>query len=484
MTCRLHISYIQQVLASHIRWAIFMESLTEAAIEAALKTGASFADVRIENTTTTIIEITDGVSKRSMASHLKGAGIRAFIDGAWAFAQTTDLTPAGMRDTGTSVAKLALATREKVSEHFEIDGPTFTGTHKLLVKTHFDDVSIEEKIAYAKSIDDQARDYDSRIINTTTIYGDLWSELFVANSLGTSIYIENSLPIIVSVPTAKEGASRQRAHLSIGAKGGYETMEKEGPWQIGESAAKRAIELLSSVAAKGGTYDVILNPILNGVMVHEAFGHACEADNWPAHTTVLEDKIGKNVGPVHLNISDDPTLKGQRGTFEYDWEGTKTVKRHLVKDGILTDLLHSLETSSRLGMPPNGAARAQSFMHSPIPRMSNTFMEPGDWDVDELIADTKEGLMLCDFNYGYTNTAKGQFMFQAKYGYIVTNGELGQMVRDVSIAGNILEILAKVDAIGSDLKLDAGTCGKSGQTIPDNAGGPHTRILQVPVGGM
>jgi len=461
-----------------------MESLTEAAIEAALKTGASFADVRIENTTTTIIEITDGVSKRSMASHLKGAGIRAFIDGAWAFAQTTDLTTTGMRDTGISVAKLALATHEKVSDHFEIDGPTFTGKHKASVKTHFDDVSIEEKIAFVKSIDDQARLYDSRIINTKTIYGDLWSELFIANSLGTSIYIENSLPIIVSVPTAKDGASRQRAHLSIGSKGGYETMEKEGPQQIGESAAKRAIELLSSVSAKGGTYDVILNPILNGVMVHEAFGHACEADNWPAHTTVLEDKIGKSVGPEHLNISDDPTLKGLRGTFEYDWEGTKTVKRHLVNDGILTDLLHSLETSSRLGMPPNGAARAQSFMHSPLPRMSNTFMEPGDWDVDEMIADTKEGLMLCDFNYGYTNTAKGQFMFQAKHGYLITNGEIGQMVRDVSIAGNILEILSKIDAIGNDLELDAGTCGKSGQYIPDNAGGPHTRILQVPVGGM
>jgi TldD protein len=135
-------------------------------------------------------------------------------------------------------------------------------------------------------------------------------------------------------------------------------------------------------------------------------------------------------------------------------------------------------------MEPNGAARSQSFMSAPLPRMSNTFMEPRDWDVDELIQDTKNGILLCSYNYGYTQTAKGQFMFQASHGYIIENGEKGQMVRDVSLAGNILEILAKVDAIGNDFELDAGSCGKGGQAVPTMAGGPHARILDVPVGGM
>ena len=218
--------------------------------------------------------------------------------------------------------------------------------------------------------------------------------------------------------------------------------------------------------------------------MHEAFGHAAEADNWPAHTTVLEDKVGEVVGPDHLNLSDDPTMVGERGSFAYDWEGTKTSKRHLVKDGVLNELLHSLETASRLDMAPNGSARAQSFMHSPLPRMSNTFMEPGDWDVEEMIQDMGNGIILCGFNYGYTEPAKGQFMFQANYGYIIENGEKTTMIRDVSLAGQILEVLPKIDAIGNDFEMDAGTCGKGGQGVPDMTGGPHARIRSMPVGGM
>lgn len=461
-----------------------MEELAQNAIEAALKEGATFADIRIENSISTIIELSDGVTKRSMASRLRGAGIRAFVDGAWAFAQTTDLTPSGMRDAGESVARLAMATRTKVSEKFEIEGPAFNGKEEFSLRMHFNDIPIEDKIRYAKEIDDQARNYDSRIVNTRTVYGDLWTELYIVNSLGTRIYTENSLPRIISAPTAKEGTSRQRAFKSIGVRGGYEEMLKEGPQNIGTDAAKQVIDLLASEAAKGGNYDVIMDPVLNGVMVHEAFGHACEADNWPAHTTVLEDKVGEIVGPEHLNLSDDPTLAGERGSFKYDWEGTKTKKRHLVKNGVLTDLLHSLETSSRLGMEANGAARAQSFMYPPVPRMSNTFMEPGDWNVEELIQDTQEGILLCSFNYGYTEPSKGQFMFQASHGYLIANGELGQIVRDVSLAGQILEVLSKIDAVGNDFEMDAGTCGKSGQMVPDMSGGPHARIRNIPVGGM
>ena len=461
-----------------------MEDLAQAAIEAALNTGVSFADIRIENSTTTIIELNDGITRQSMASRMKGAGIRAFIDGAWAFAQTTNLTPEGMRTTGESVAKLALATREKVAEKFTIDGPTYVAKANLKVKKPFEDVSIEEKMNFVQMIDDQARDFDERIVSTRTIYGELTSEIHIANSLGTSVTLHNAIPRIISVPTAKEGNNRQRFQKSLSLRSGFEQMETEDAQNIGARAAKFAIELLSSKVAEGGIYDVVLDPALNGVVTHEAFGHATEADNWPAHATVLEDMIGEEVGPNYLSISDDPTLEGMRGSTEYDWEGTKTKKRLLVKDGVLTDLLHSLETSSRLEMEPNGAARAQSFMHIPQPRMSNTFMEPGDWGVDEIIEDTKHGILLCSYNYGYTQSAKGQFMFQASHGYMIENGEKGQMVREVSLAGNILEVLAKVDAIGNDFELEGGTCGKDGQNVPTMTGGPHARIRQVPVGGV
>ncbi len=461
-----------------------MEDLAQAAIEGALSNGASFADVRIENTVTTVIEISDGITRKAIASRLKGAGIRAFADGAWAFAQTTTLTTRGMKETGESVARLAMATKDHVADCFTIDGPTFTDRATLNVRKPFEDIRIEDKMDFVKRIDKQALDFDDRIVNSRTIYGDLSSSIFVANSLGTSVHFENSLPRIISAPTAKEGSNRQRAHKSVGVRGGYEAMESDAAQTVGIRASRQVIDLLSSVAAKGGTYDVVMDPVLNGVMVHEAFGHATEADNWPAHTTVLEDKVDKTVGPEHLNLTDDPTMSGERGSFEYDWEGTRSRRRLLVKDGVLNELLHSLETASRLEMEPNGAARSQSFMHEPLPRMSNTFMEPGDWDVDELIADTGEGILLCSFNYGYTDPSKGQFMFQASHGYLIEDGEIGQMVRDISLAGQILDVLSKVDAVGNDFKMDAGTCGKSGQLVPDMSGGPHARIRGMPVGGL
>ncbi len=461
-----------------------MEDVAQAAIEAALKAGASFADVRIENTTTTIIEISNGVTKQSLASRLKGAGIRAFVNGAWAFAQCTDLTSSGMREIGESVGRLAVATKDRVAERFDLDGPTFKDKVRMSVKSHFADISVDEKIAFAKMIDDQAKDFDKRIVNTRTIYGDLWTELFVTNSLGTTIYVENSLPRILSLTTAKDGTNRQRGYATVGTKGGFEKMQTEEPQHVGEKSARLVIGLLDSVSVKGGSYDVIMDPVFNGVMVHEAFGHACEADNWPAHTTVLEDKVGESLGPDHLDLSDDPTMPGERGSFAYDWEGTKTKKRYLVKNGVLTELMHSLETATRLGMEPNGSARAQSFMHPPIPRMSNTFMEPGDWEVDEMIQDMSDGILLCGFNYGYTEPSKGQFMFQANYGYMIENGEKTTMVRDVSLAGQILDVLPKIDAIGNDFKMDSGTCGKAGQGIPTMTGGTHARILSMPVGGM
>ncbi|MFW9817817.1 MAG: PmbA/TldA family metallopeptidase, partial [Candidatus Thorarchaeota archaeon] len=210
-----------------------MEDLAQTAIEAALNVGASFVDIRIENTTTTIIEINDAITKQSIASRMKGAGIRAFIDGAWAFAQTTNLSSEGIRSTGESVARLALATRDRVEEKFQIHGPSFEGKFTMTPKKPFSSISIDEKMDLVRMIDDQARDYDKRIVSTRSIYGELWSEIHIANSLGTNVSMQNSVPRIISVPTAKEGANRQRMQKSIGLRGGFEEMETEAVQNIG-----------------------------------------------------------------------------------------------------------------------------------------------------------------------------------------------------------------------------------------------------------
>jgi TldD protein len=460
-----------------------MESLAELAIKTGLDLGMSFVDVRIEATRMTSFEVVKGVTMKTLIANHIGAGIRAFKKGSWAFGYISDLTASGMKDAVESLSRMASATTKWVNMDFEIDAPTFSGKAKYRAKRPINNATIEEKIEVAQLIDQQLRQTDSRVTHTRVRYRDVWTDRYVVNSLETETHQEIGQIAITPICTAKESANIQKAAIGYGLTGGLGDISKQAMYNLGTKPAKIAVDLLNSVSLKGGVYDVIADPVLNGAMIHEAFGHACEAGNHTSGSSVLKGKLNSRVGPETISITDDPTLEHHVGSYTYDSEGTPARKRELVRDGVLTEFLHDLDTAARLEMEPNGAARAMSFMHPPIPRMSNTFMEPGDWDLDELIQDTKHGVLMCDVNYGYANSAKGQFMFQAPYGYQIQNGEKTKMVRDASIAGLITDILWKIDGVSNDFSYDVGECGTQSQTLLVMSGGPHVRIRQVPAGG-
>jgi TldD protein len=460
-----------------------MEDLAKLAIETGLDLGMSFVDIRIEAARMTSFEVVKGVTMKTLIANHTGAGIRTFTKGSWAFGHTSDLTVSGIRKAVESLSQMASATAKWVDTDFEIDAPTFSGKAMYRAKGPINKATIEEKIEVTQSIDHQLRQADSRVMHTRVLYRDIWTDRYVANSLQTEIHQETGQIALTPICTVKEGANIQRAAIGYGLTGGLGDISKEAMHNLGTKSATTALGLLDSVSLKGGVYDVIADPVLNGAMIHEAFGHACEAGNHTAGSSILKGKLNSAVGPETISITDDPTLEHHIGTYEYDSEGTRAQKRELVRDGVLTEFLHDLDTAARLKMIPNGAARSMSFMHPPIPRMSNTFMEPGDWDLDELIQDTKHGVLMCDVNYGYANSAKGQFMFQAPHGCLIQNGERTEMVRDVSIAGSITDILWKIDGVSNDFSYDVGDCGTQDQELLVMSGGPHVRIRQVPVGG-
>ncbi|MGY5873616.1 MAG: TldD/PmbA family protein [Candidatus Thorarchaeota archaeon] len=461
-----------------------MEELGQVATESGLKTGASFVDIRIENTRKTTIDVVNGVTRNTILATEKGAGIRAFVDGAWAFGYTSDLTKSGIQKASESIAKMALSTRKYVKERFEIDVPSFQDTVEYKAKIPIDEADVEYKIDLTKQMSKDMSQIDDRVKSSRIVYRDVYTEMYVANSLGTKVKEDSGRIAFIPFCTAKDAQSTQQAHVAIGFTEGLGDISNEQmQWMI-EEPSRVALSLLDSKAVKGGVYDVIVDPPLNGGLIHEAFGHACEGDSLTGGSSVLQNRMGTEVGPEHINLFDDPTLKGHIGSFVYDWEGTKATRKQLVKDGVLSEFLHSLDTAERLEMDANGAARAMSFMHPPIPRMSNTFMDPGDWDLEELIEDTKEGIIMCNIDYGYTDSTKGQFMFKSVHGQLIEKGERTQVVRDASIAGIILDILPKVDAICNDFFYDAGSCGTQGQMAWVMSGGPHARLRQVPVGGV
>jgi len=248
---------------------------------------------------------------------------------------------------------------------------------------------------------------------------------------------------------------------------------------------KRAAALLKAPPCEGGTYTVVLDQGLGGVFAHEAFGHLSEADFLYENRKMRElMRIGRAMGAEQLHIVDDGSMGRLIGTHAFDDEGTVTGKTDLIRNGALVGHLHSLETAAKMGEKPTGNARALGRGDRPIVRMTNTYIEAGERTFEELLAGVDRGIYACDMFGG--QTMMEMFTFSAAYGYRIENGQVGEMIRDVVLTGNVFQTLHSIDGFGNDLKIleKTGGCGKGGQSpLPVTFGSPHLRIRDVVVGG-
>ena len=200
---------------------------------------------------------------------------------------------------------------------------------------------------------------------------------------------------------------------------------------------------------------------------------------------ILHGKLGTKIAADCITIIDDGTIPGSSGSYPYDSEGTPSQRRVLIENGVLKGFMHSLETAAKMGVPPNGSARAQGFGSRPVVRMSNTFIQPGTMSLEEMLKDIGDGVYLSAGEWGYVFCERGQYTCHAGEGYRIRNGELAEHLRDVSISGMTLETLMNADAVSSDFEMKmSGMCGKDGQGMHVNAGGPHVRVRDIVVGGQ
>ncbi|MEN9216698.1 MAG: TldD/PmbA family protein, partial [Gloeomargarita sp. HHBFW_bins_162] len=248
-------------------------------------------------------------------------------------------------------------------------------------------------------------------------------------------------------------------------------------------AAQRAVRQLEAQPVKGGQYTVILDPYLAGVFIHEAFGHLSEADfvyENPRMQELLQ--LGRPVAIPELNVVDDATMPGLPGSLVYDDEGVPGQRKYLIKEGVLTQRLHSRETAGKMGEAPTGNARALSATYAPIVRMTNTGIEPGTCDPAQMMQDIDLGVYCVRMLGGQTNGEL--FTFAAAEGYMIRHGELAEPVSDVTLSGNVFQTLQDIEAVGNDTIYRNGGCGKAGQSpLPVSVGGPHVRIKNVVIGG-
>lgn len=443
-------------------------------------------DLRMERATATSIVVMDGQTRTMSNSLESGCGIRAFIGGAWGFACTNTLTRASLKSATAAAVRLAKAARARAKISFEMVPAKATRRKEVYkCKVSLADVPIDEKLSYVLDMDKAMRSFDSRITSTNTRYDDLEVERVIANSFGTMASVTERWLISACSAWARSESVLQRGHASFGNVGGYELIRSEAANSIATEAAAQAVRLLDSKPVPAGRFACVLDNRMTGMLAHEAFGHACEADAVLASSSVLEGMVGKEVAAEGVTLIDDPTLRNTFGYFSVDWEGVLAKKHTLIEDGVLVGFLHNLESSSRMGVPPNGSARAQAFNSPPIVRMSNTYIAAGDYTKEELIGELKYGLLIQGSQYGYVEPAKGQFMFKCDEAYEIKNGEIGQRFRDASISGVILEVLKNVTGLADDVVIgDPGYCGKAGQSARTTDGGPHMRVSNMVVGGL
>jgi len=461
--------------------------LMERIIEAALDKGADFADLRVSNGTATAVAVEDGRADKISSSQSRGAGLRVLVDGAWGFAPTNQPDEAEMMRCVQDAVEMARAASSHVTDRGMVaKGEPAHGEVGQPPRVRPDSIPLQERVARVCDLERAARNYEpSKIGNTVARYADGCGEMFLANSFGTFLhYNATGVSIGVSV-VASDGTTRQRAAERKANRSGYELVEGLDIEAIGRTTARKAVDLLSAERAPAGTFDVIIDPRICGLLVHEAFGHNAEADAVWSGNSILDGKIGEPVAAEQVTIIDDPTLPGLNGSYEYDHEGVVGQRHIIVENGVLKGYLHGLETAARFGVSPNGSARAEGHQDVPLVRMSNTAVEPGDQSFEDMLAATDDGLYLTGGYWGYVFTAQGQFTCNVEHAYAIKNGQLGTHYRNVCITGRTLETLQKVTAVGNDLEFElGGTCGKGGQGMPVDSGGPHLRISQVVVGGQ
>jgi len=244
------------------------------------------------------------------------------------------------------------------------------------------------------------------------------------------------------------------------------------------------VGLLSAPQVKGGEYTVVLDPVLAGVFVHEAFGHLSESDFVYENEQLRQIMtLGKQFGSTELNIVDGASIPGLRGSYKYDDEGVPATKTYLIREGKLVGRLHSRETAAKMNEEPTGNARAISYRHPPIVRMTNTYIEPGVASFNDIISDIQEGVYAKNWYGGMTSME--MFTFSAGEAYMIRNGKVAELLRPVVLTGNVFTTLNNIEAIGNDLEMNqGGGCGKGAQSpLPVSNGSPHIRIGHCLVGG-
>jgi TldD protein len=452
----------------------------DAVLKRALGNGGEFADVFIEKSAPLSLTCEDNRIEKIMSGLDCGAGVRLIFGLRTAYAYTNELTTESLLEIADAVRQAARGDTHR---------PAFTLIRAnpradLPVRRAPEEVDTSRKVEMVLQANRVARVFDQRIRQAMVSYRENRQQVLIANSDGVLAEDERMYLTALVHVVAADGDIVQTGYEPIGGIAGMELFDVYPLEKAAETAARRAVMMLSARKAPAGRMPVVLSADAGGTMIHEAVGHGLEADLAQSGLSVYSNRRGERIASSLITVVDDSTLAGKRGSFRFDDEGVDAERTVLVNKGILKTFLYDRLTSMKDGARSTGNGRRESYKHRPIPRMTNTMIVPGGSDPDDILRSTPNGLFVKKMGGGQVNTVNGDFVFEVSEGYLIENGKVGEMVRGATLTGNGPQVLLSIDRVGSDLGFSIGTCGKDGQGAPVSDAQPTLRIPEITVGGV
>jgi len=457
--------------------------------------GAEYAEARFQFDIIESIILKNHVPEASLFHEKSGISVRVVYKNSLGFASTDKISKIEARNAAKRAFKIAKAAAKVLVRGVSI-GEGELGKEKVVIKPRIDFscVDLDSKIQLLMEADERAEEAAEQA------GAELPARMFTLDTHNTEKIVMTSDGANVSstVPRAalfafltaydSQKGTIQR-YLNLGEAAGWEAVERWNlPRLMWDEAQSLAKTLKEAVSPPKGKMDVVLGPEVIGIVSHESSGHPGEADRIlgreaaQAGETYLEmDSAGMRVGSSLVNVVDDPTVKGSFGFYLFDDEGVKARKRTLIKEGVVNEFLQNRETASIFGVQSNGASRSVAYDREPIVRMANTYLEPGDYSVDELIEEVKEGVYIKNFMEWNIDDRRFNQRYVGLEAYRIENGELKERVRNPVLEITTAGLWSAVDAVGKDLEFQAAYCGKGDpmQGIPVWTGGPHTCLRQI-----
>jgi len=455
--------------------------LASTLLDRALARGGDFADLYFEYRRFASLSMEDGRIRSVGGSIDLGVGIRVVVGQAVGYAYAESLEPSAMLEAADTAGRIAHGGRKL--------GPVAVVRREpssvYPIGDEVVDIEGKQRVTLLRRADRATRAVSPKIVRVDASLVAVHKEILVVSSRGDLVYDFQPMCRISVQAVAREGSRTESGGSSGGGRQGVEYFDAVSPEDHGREAARVALLNLDAREAPAGTMPVVLAPGDSGILLHEAVGHGLEADFNRKRTSNYTDRIGQLVASALVTVVDDPAIAGSRGSINVDDEGVAPVQHRLIENGILRGYLHDRISADFFQQDPTGSGRRESFRHEVMPRMTNTYMEEGQDDPEDIIRSVERGIYAKKFSGGQVNISNGDFVFSLTEGYLIENGKLTAPLERVNLIGNGPEALATVSMVGHDFALSDGmwTCGKDGQSVPVGVGMPTVKLDRLTVGG-